>query len=76
MTGYLTSQITVHMGKMAAGSNPLAAAVQGFGDVFFLSGCIAVAGVVLSLILRRPKPAGAAPSPEEQQTDAAMMMGH
>lgn len=76
MTGYLTSQITVHMGKMTAGSNPLAAAVQGFGDVFFLSGCIAVAGVVLSLILRRPKTAGAAPSPEEQQKDAAMMMGH
>ncbi|WP_405112578.1 DHA2 family efflux MFS transporter permease subunit [Paenibacillus sp. FSL K6-1217] len=76
MTGYLTSQIAVHMGAMTAGSNPLAAAVQGFGDVFFLSGCIAVAGVVLSLILRRPKASGAAPSPEEQQTDAAMMMGH
>ncbi|NQX44133.1 multidrug efflux MFS transporter [Paenibacillus tritici] len=76
MTGYLTSQIAVHMGEMAAGSNPLAAAVQGFDDVFFLSACIAVAGVVLSLILRRPKTAGAAPSPEEPQTDAAMMMGH
>lgn len=76
MTGYLTSQITTHTGEMAPGGNPLVAAVQGFNDVFFLSACIAVAGVVLSLILRRPKTAGAAPSPEEQQTDAAMMMGH
>jgi hypothetical protein len=76
MTGYLTSQITVHMGKMAAGSNPLVAAVQGFNDVFFLSACIALGGVVLSLILRKPKVAAAPASPEGQKADAAMMMGH
>ncbi|NOU81981.1 DHA2 family efflux MFS transporter permease subunit [Paenibacillus sp. LMG 31459] len=76
MTGYLTSQITVHMGEMAAGSNPLVAAVQGFNDVFFLSACIALAGVVISLILRKPKTAGSAGTPEGQQADAAVMMGH
>ncbi|AIQ58471.1 DHA2 family efflux MFS transporter permease subunit [Paenibacillus borealis] len=76
MTGYLTSQITVHMGEMAAGSNPLVAAVQGFNDVFFLSACIALAGVVLSLILRKPKTAGSAGAPEGQKADAAVMMGH
>jgi hypothetical protein len=64
------------MGEMAAGSNPLVAAVQGFNDVFFLSACIALAGVVISLILRKPKTAGSAGTPEGQQADAAVMMGH
>ncbi|MNC40002.1 hypothetical protein D3C75_886900 [compost metagenome] len=64
------------MGKMAAGANPLSAMVLGFNDVFFFSACIAVAGVVISLILRKPKVSAAPASPEEQQTDAAMMMGH
>ncbi|WNS45477.1 DHA2 family efflux MFS transporter permease subunit [Paenibacillus sp. MMS20-IR301] len=76
MTGYLTSQIAEHMGKMAADGNPLVAAVQGFNDVFFLSACIAVGGVVLSLILRKPKAAANPAAPEGQQADAAMMMGH
>jgi hypothetical protein len=64
------------MGKMAAGSNPLAAAVQGFNDVFFLSACIALGGVVLSLILRKPKVAPSADSAEGQKIDQPIMMGH
>lgn len=76
MTGYLTSQITIHTGKMAAGSNPLIAAVQGFNDVFFLAACIAVAGVLISLILRKPKMTGAEVSSEGEKADGAMMIGH
>ena len=76
MTGYLTSQIAVHMGEMSAGSNPLAAAVLGFDDVFFLSGCIAVVGVVLSIILRKPKLSSEEPLEDGQKADPAMMMGH
>ncbi|WP_081383781.1 MULTISPECIES: MDR family MFS transporter [Paenibacillus] len=77
MTGYLTSQIAVHMGALKAGSNPLTAAVSGFDDVFFLSGCIGVVGILMSIILRKPKlSAGDPSSGEGQKADAAMMMGH
>ncbi|MBW4080813.1 DHA2 family efflux MFS transporter permease subunit [Paenibacillus sp. S150] len=76
MTGYLTSQIAVHMGKMASGANPLSAMVLGFNDVFFFAACIAVAGVVISLILRKPKVAAAPDAPDAQAADPAMMMGH
>jgi len=76
MTGYLTSQISVHMGEMTKGSNPLSAAVLGFNDVFFLAACIAVAGVVISLILRKPKVDDYKPTGETQKVDPAMMMGH
>ncbi|NUU62243.1 MDR family MFS transporter [Paenibacillus agri] len=75
MTGYLTSQVTTHMGEMGKGGNPLAASVLAFNDVFFLAGCIAVAGVVISIILRKPKVATANPG-EGDKADAAMMMGH
>lgn len=77
LTGYLTSQITVHMGKMSAGSNPLSAAVLGFDDVFFLSAWLGVLGVLMSIILRKPKLSSSDSSSEEsQKADAAMMMGH
>ncbi|GGF68556.1 MFS transporter [Paenibacillus albidus] len=76
MTGYLTSQITTHTAEMAQGSNPLSAAVLGFNDVFFLSGCIAVAGVVISTVLRKPKSWGKASGDEASAVEPAMMSGH
>ncbi|WP_232381122.1 MDR family MFS transporter [Paenibacillus tianjinensis] len=76
MTGYLTSQISVHTKELTEGGNPLAAAVLGFNDVFFLSACIAVAGVVISLILRKPKQLQQKASADGQNPDPAMMMGH
>ncbi len=55
----------------------MTAAVLGFDDVFFLSGCIAVVGVLMSIILRKPKlSANDSSSEEGQKADAAMMMGH
>jgi len=75
MTGYLTSQIKVHMGE--AGSNPMVASVQAFNDVFLLAAGIAVAGVLLSLILRKPKVVDVPKSTKEaNQADPAMMIGH
>ncbi|WP_410511137.1 MDR family MFS transporter [Paenibacillus sp. BR2-3] len=76
MTGYLTSQIDVHMGEMTEGGNPLVSAVMGFNDVFFLSAFIAIAGVVMSLILRKPKMEDLTPSKEAKKADPAMMIGH
>ncbi|AIQ13410.1 DHA2 family efflux MFS transporter permease subunit [Paenibacillus durus] len=75
MTGYLTTQISEHMAAAGKGGNPLVAAVMGFDDVFFLSACIAAAGVVISLILRKPK-AGSSDEGEVQQEDAALLPGH
>jgi len=76
MTGYLTSQIAVHMGEIKQGSNPLVAAVQGFNDVFLLAAFIAGAGILLSLILRKPKVASLNSSKEVNKPDPAMMIGH
>ncbi|NBD22829.1 MDR family MFS transporter [Paenibacillus glycinis] len=76
LTGYLTSQITSHSAEAAAGANPLTAVVAGYGDTFFLSACIATVGVILSLILRKPKMRPEDQTAGGEQPDAAMMMGH
>ncbi|MDQ0194343.1 DHA2 family efflux MFS transporter permease subunit [Paenibacillus wynnii] len=76
MTGYLTSQIDFHMSGLKEGSNPLIAAVQGFNDVFLLASFIAMAGIVLSLILRKPKMQPLNVSQETKKVDPAMMIGH
>ncbi|QWU14525.1 drug resistance transporter, EmrB/QacA subfamily [Paenibacillus sophorae] len=75
MTGYLTTQINEHLAAAGKGGNPLAAAVMGFDDVFLLSACIAAAGVVISLILRKPKvnSSGDGKFPQE---DGALLPGH
>ncbi|SFS62341.1 MDR family MFS transporter [Paenibacillus sp. BC26] len=78
LTGYLTSQITSHSESAEQGANPLTAVVAGYGDTFFLSACIATAGVLLSLILRKPrlKDEDKVKAGDETGADAAMMMGH
>ncbi|KAF9144178.1 hypothetical protein BGX30_013495 [Mortierella sp. GBA39] len=72
MSGYLISRTTAHASH---GGNPLNAAVQGFDDVFFLASCFAIVGVVLCLILRRPKPA-AADATDGSQPDPSLMISH
>ncbi|BBI35696.1 DHA2 family efflux MFS transporter permease subunit [Cohnella abietis] len=80
LTGYLTSRITKHITEM--GGDPMVmrdspAVTAAFGDIFFVTACIAAVGVVLSLILRKPRK-----KPEddlletEGKPDASMMMGH
>ncbi|KGE17174.1 MFS transporter [Paenibacillus wynnii] len=76
MTGYLTSQIDFHKSGLKEGSNPIIAAVQGFNDVFLLASFIAMTGVVLSLILRKPKMQSMNISQETKKADPAMMIGH
>ncbi|MCJ8011791.1 multidrug efflux MFS transporter [Paenibacillus sp. KQZ6P-2] len=75
MTGYLTSRVTHHMTEAGKGANPLTAAVSGFDDVFYLSACLAVVGVALCLILRKPKET-AVGSEEEGNPDPSLMIGH
>ncbi|MDT3426710.1 EmrB/QacA subfamily drug resistance transporter [Paenibacillus forsythiae] len=75
MTGYLTTQITEHMAAAGKDGNPLVAAVMGFDDVFFLSACIAAAGVVISLILRKPK-INSSGEGNASQEDGVLLPGH
>ncbi|MGG4142387.1 DHA2 family efflux MFS transporter permease subunit [Paenibacillus algorifonticola] len=75
LTGYFSSQITVHMTETGASSNMLENMSLAFGDTFFLSAGIAVAGVLLSIILRKPKLEDDHEQ-EENAPDPAMMMGH
>lgn len=75
LTGYFSSQITVHMSETGASSNMLDNMSLAFGDTFFLSAGIAVAGVLLSIILRKPKLRDDHEQ-EEDAPDPAMMMGH
>ncbi|MFC5404633.1 DHA2 family efflux MFS transporter permease subunit [Cohnella soli] len=75
MTGYLSSRITHHL---AAGTEPVAGSTAAFGDTFFLTASIACVGVVVSLILRKPK-VKAEPvvlGKPAADSDASMMMGH
>ncbi|OBZ11428.1 MDR family MFS transporter [Bacillus sp. FJAT-26390] len=76
LTGYLTSQITSHAASAGADANPLRAVVAGYGDTFFLSACLATAGVALSLLLRKPKQQEEAGIADGDNPDSAMMMGH
>ncbi|WP_223067574.1 MDR family MFS transporter [Paenibacillus caui] len=65
LTGYLTSRINSHMTEIAQGHTPGQALTAGFGDTFFLATCLAIAGFVLTLILRKPKV-----QPQEQPNKA------
>ncbi|PNB76759.1 MFS transporter, partial [Pseudomonas sp. FW305-BF6] len=51
MAGFLTSSTKDYMTKIA---NPLEAMISAYGDTFLLAAGIALAGAVLSIILRKP----------------------
>ncbi|WP_309244764.1 hypothetical protein [Cohnella silvisoli] len=77
LTGYLTSRTADHIAKIGPEGNPLQAAVSAYSDTFLLSTGLAIIGILLSFILRKPKP-----QPEDksdigsEKADPAMMMGH
>ncbi|RKP48974.1 DHA2 family efflux MFS transporter permease subunit [Cohnella endophytica] len=78
MTGYLSSRMTHHI---TAGVDPVAGSTAAFGDTFFLTASIACVGVLVSLILRKPKVKDEAPAPGAKgqpasDVDASMMIGH
>jgi nitrate/nitrite transporter NarK len=75
LTGYLTSRIGYHMAE--AGSNPIASSTAAFGDTFFVTASIAACGVILSLILRKPRLKADHEADEAGgKADVSMMMGH
>jgi hypothetical protein len=77
MTGYMTSRINHHALEAGKGGNPLEVSVLGFDDVFLLSAWLAVAGVALCLILRKPKEMVVeSEQGEEGKPDPSLMIGH
>jgi len=76
LTGYLTSHITTHMKDVAKGITPAEAVTAGFGDTFFLSACLAVAGFLFSFLLRKPKNKPEDKPDSEEKTNPALMAGH
>ncbi|MBP2000245.1 EmrB/QacA subfamily drug resistance transporter [Paenibacillus shirakamiensis] len=77
LTGYLTSQSNHYLAEAGAKTNPLISVTHAFGDTFYITAWLAVAGILISLILRKPK---VKPGDEleegSEQPNAAMMMGH
>nr|WP_036646019.1 MDR family MFS transporter [Paenibacillus pini] len=55
LTGYLTSKISHYMSAPDTAGNILTSSTSAFGDTFLITACIAVAGIVLSTILRKPR---------------------
>ncbi|NKI24758.1 DHA2 family efflux MFS transporter permease subunit [Paenibacillus dendritiformis] len=54
-TGYFASRMTVNMARPTAEMTILQASAESFGETFFLAACIAGAGLISSLFLRKPK---------------------
>lgn len=54
-TGYFASRMTVNMARTTAGMTMPEASAASFGETFFLATCIAGAGLISSLFLRKPK---------------------
>ncbi|WP_438351974.1 DHA2 family efflux MFS transporter permease subunit [Paenibacillus sp. FA6] len=77
LSGYLTSQIKHYNPVPGTVQEMLAGSTSAFGDVFFLTACIAVAGLLLSTILRKPrvKP-GDELADHEDMPDAKTMISH
>jgi EmrB/QacA subfamily drug resistance transporter len=77
LTGYLTSRMNEHLAAAGANANPIAAPTAAFGDTFFVTACLAATGVLLSIILRKPR-LKAEPAVDDAvgKPDASMMMGH
>ncbi|MNK27321.1 putative transport protein HsrA [compost metagenome] len=73
LTGYLTSRIA---DRMPEAKDLVKASVAAYGDTFLVAACIAAAGALLGIILRRPKPQVDAPVEETDQSNSAMMMNH
>ncbi|PKG25314.1 DHA2 family efflux MFS transporter permease subunit [Niallia nealsonii] len=76
LTGYLTSHITTHMKDVAKGVTPAEAVTAGFADTFFLSACLAVAGFLFSLLLRKPKNKPEDKPDPEEKANPALLAGH
>lgn len=77
LTGFLTSRTTHYMAEAGANANLAQSSASAFGDIFFLTACVAACGVLMSLTLRKPRLKDDHEGDgTEEKPDATMMMGH
>jgi EmrB/QacA subfamily drug resistance transporter len=55
LTGFLTSRTTKHMADIGQNGKSIEAVVSAYGDTFLLSAGLAIVGVAISIILRKPR---------------------
>jgi hypothetical protein len=77
LTGFLTSRTTEHMADIGQNGNPIEAVVSAYGDTFLLSAGLAIIGVAISIILRKPRvePVDEL-NPDSDKSDPSLMIGH
>ncbi|MBB3113380.1 MFS family permease [Paenibacillus phyllosphaerae] len=75
LTGYLSTHSAAVMADYK-GPNPLEAAIGAFGDTFLLTSGFAIVGFVLSLFIRRVKPAVQKGGSSEVTAEESMLAGH
>ncbi|RUS47444.1 DHA2 family efflux MFS transporter permease subunit [Cohnella sp. AR92] len=73
LASYMGTRIEDHMA--ATKGDAAVSLVSAFGDTFFVAGCIAVAGALLAILLRRPK-AVKDDDAASDQANAPVMIGH
>jgi EmrB/QacA subfamily drug resistance transporter len=77
LTGFLTSRTKEHMAEIGGNINPIKAVVSGYGDTFLLSAGLALLGVAISIILRKPRvEVGDELNSDADKSDPSLMLGH
>jgi EmrB/QacA subfamily drug resistance transporter len=73
LTGFLVSRIKDHAAETG---NLIDASVLAYGNTFLLTTSVALVGIVLALMLRKPKVITEEINSEQGMTDAAVIVGH
>lgn len=73
LTGFLVSRIKDHSAETG---NLMDASVLAYGNTFLLTTCVALLGIILALLLSKPKTAPEEIKADDEQPDTALMMGH
>lgn len=76
LTGYLTSQIVHYMSAPETAGNMQASSTAAFADTFLITACIAVVGLLLATILRKPRIKPGDELAEGEMPDAKTMISH
>ncbi|MEC0089083.1 MDR family MFS transporter [Paenibacillus macquariensis] len=76
LTGYLTSQIVHYMSAPETAGNMQASSTAAFADTFFITACVAVAGLVLTIFLRKPRVNPGDELADDEMPDVKTMISH
>ncbi|AJS60438.1 DHA2 family efflux MFS transporter permease subunit [Paenibacillus sp. IHBB 10380] len=76
LTGYLTSKIMHYMSAPDTAGNIQISSTSAFSDTFFLTACIAVVGLLLTTMLRKPRVKPGDELADDEMPDAKTMISH